>query len=162
MVFTRFKWIGGLHFESRKGPLSTWTALMYIMKKNTEWYFCDWIIFSNPYKLNIESWLRSSIAFWRVPEMRRSEGTGDANWISCSPVLDMQWAWVTCGVSHISVWEMVEVSPLYWRCKHPSWNRCYIYVSRSCWDYVVNVAVTRIFSHLTFQHVSPRNLNMTD
>ena len=22
-------------------------------------------------------------------------------------------------------------------CKHPSWNRCDIYVSQSCWDYVV-------------------------
>ena len=26
---------------------------------------------------------------------------------------------------------------LVYPCKHPSWNRCCIYVSQSCWDYVV-------------------------
>ncbi len=45
-------------------------------------------------------------------------------------------------------------------CKHPSWNRLGIYVSRSCWDYVVKHVIMSSFLDIAISNITnfARNL----
>ena len=63
----------------------------------------------------------------------------------------------------------VPFMEIYEPCKHLSWNRCGIYVSRSCWDYVVKHVEMSSFLNLTSRKLDistyfptwPTNINIT-